>query len=393
MDNLKLQKNIKLLYIHKALRSLFLLAPVTIPFFYSRWLDMQEIFLLQSFFSVAIVLFELPTWYIADKVWRKVSMLLWSILFVFSMIRLLFAHWFFELLIMEVLVALSWTLYSGADTALLYDSLLSAGRESEYKSIKWKFHSLGMLFLAMSWLIWGWLAWFDLLYVVIGTAVVGAIALPSVLWLYEPDRHKLDTKESYTKQISKIVKYSLHGHKEIKWLMLFGAVMGATVHVGLRLFQPYLTALGMPLELFWVFFTAFTIFWAFFWLIVDRIEKMIWKRRSLLLLFFLAVVLLWLIGLWVSYLILLLFVGFQFHKAFQVIVLHDYINKLVWSEMRATVLSINKLLYRFVFAILGPIVWYFHDAISIQSAFQVTALFALLFWGIALYKLKIYKAL
>ena len=46
---------------------------------------------------------------------------------------------------------------------------------------------------------------------------------------------------------------------------------------------------------------------------------------------------------------------FYFARAFGIVVLGDYVNRVVSSDIRATVLSIQALSWRAVFALLGPI--------------------------------------
>ncbi len=45
--------------------------------------------------------------------------------------------------------------------------------------------------------------------------------IPLVFSLREPQQHKHDNKEGIWKGIVKIVRYSLHEHREVKWLILF----------------------------------------------------------------------------------------------------------------------------------------------------------------------------
>jgi len=49
-------------------------------------------------------------------------------------------------------------------------------------------------------------------------------------------------------------------------------------------------------------------------------------------------------------------------------VLSDYVNQLTPSPMRATVLSINALLFRLIFATVGPVAGWVADSASLDTA-------------------------
>jgi hypothetical protein len=60
-------------------------------------------------------------------------------------------------------------------------------------------------------------------------------------------------------------------------------------------------------------------------------------------------------------------------------VLNDYVNRLVSSDIRATVLSVKNLVGRLMFVILGPAIGWVNDAYSLSMAFLVlSAIFLIL---------------
>ena len=73
-----LHHNIWKLYVHKALRWVLLILPVLIPFFQENGLDMQDILILQAAFSASLVVFEVPSGYIADVIGRTFTLIVGS---------------------------------------------------------------------------------------------------------------------------------------------------------------------------------------------------------------------------------------------------------------------------------------------------------------------------
>ena len=67
-------RNIFLLFLSGALRNFMVIMPVLALFFQSHGLSLAEIMILQVVFSVIIVGFEIPSWYIADVFKRKYSL-------------------------------------------------------------------------------------------------------------------------------------------------------------------------------------------------------------------------------------------------------------------------------------------------------------------------------
>ncbi len=127
-------------------RGLSVSAAYLVPFFLERGLSLTEIFLLQSIFSVAVVLWELPSGYIADKLGRARTIQVSGPIAVVAMIAYGFSGEFWQMAACELLLAVANGLLSGADQALLYDSLKAEGKESEYE--RWSKRINSRLFLA-----------------------------------------------------------------------------------------------------------------------------------------------------------------------------------------------------------------------------------------------------
>lgn len=71
-----LQSNIWKLLVISGIELFLLIIPIMVPFYQSNGLTMKDVFLLQSIFSISIVLFEIPSGYFADVVGRKNSLVL-----------------------------------------------------------------------------------------------------------------------------------------------------------------------------------------------------------------------------------------------------------------------------------------------------------------------------
>ena len=103
--------------------------PVVVLFWMANGLNLTEVMILQSVFSIIIVVLELPTGYFADLYGRKTSLVIGSLTLFFGIIIYSFGHNFFQFLIAEILWGISASFLSGANLALLYDTLKNLGKD------------------------------------------------------------------------------------------------------------------------------------------------------------------------------------------------------------------------------------------------------------------------
>src|SRR5262245_27004899 len=100
-----------------------------------RGLSMTEITFLEVPLFLLIVFAEVPTGAIADRYGRRISLMLSSAILALSMYVYGVAESYALILVSNLTWGLAFTFRSGADTALLYDSLAALGREDDFQRI------------------------------------------------------------------------------------------------------------------------------------------------------------------------------------------------------------------------------------------------------------------
>ena len=143
------------MYFIKATRMFLLIMPIAVLFFQDNWLSMTQIFLLNSIFSIAIVLFEIPSGYFSDVLGRKKCLIIATVLWAIWMLIHSLSYWFLGLMFAEIIMALSIWFLSWTDSAIIYDTLLETGKEDDYKKIEWRMEATGNFSEAIAWII-GW---------------------------------------------------------------------------------------------------------------------------------------------------------------------------------------------------------------------------------------------
>ena len=360
-----ISSNIWKLYVFNWLQWFLLIVPVFVLFLQDNGLSMREIFVLQAVFSVSVLLMEVPSGYFSDRVGRRITMILGSVFAFFGILAYSLAHNFWGFFCAELLGGIGGSFLSGTGMAILYDTLLEQEKEGEYKSVVGKMISLSSFSEASAGIIGGGLALLSLRLPLVVEAFFIFLTIPLAFSLVEPKRRPSKTPP---KNMMEILKYALVEQAEIKWLTLTFALLMASGITMFWFIQPYLQMVGMPLVWFGVFFAFLRFSTGLFALVSERVEKALGRKKSLVLLLVLPALGYFLVGTFQVIWGILFFLIFQFTRGFAEPVLHDYINRLVESDMRATVLSINSLVGRFLFSLLGPFLGWVNDLYSLQKA-------------------------
>lgn len=154
-----------------------------------RGLTLGEVFLFQAVYSGFMVLSEVPTGMFADHYGRRATMIAGSAIGVFAFLAFGLAPGILVLLVSYAMFALSDALFSGADSAMLFDSLKASKRDDEFARWQGRLNALtagaiGVFTLAGSFMTrWTPLAW--------PMVLSGLLTLPSIIlaWrMQEPPR-------------------------------------------------------------------------------------------------------------------------------------------------------------------------------------------------------------
>lgn len=372
------RRNIWLLYIFRALRSALIVMPVIVLFFQQNGLSQTQIFVLQSAFAAAILLLEVPSGYIADRCGRKPSILLGAVLATTGFALYALSYGFWPLLIAEVILGFGVSFVSGADAALAYDTLNAVKQQSRYR----KFESNSLAFSgggeALASIAGGLIAIASLRATVVVQVAVTALLIPVALMLVEPARHQTNTVRNAFADTWRITKYVLHGHQEIKWLILFAAVTTTMTHTLVWLIQPYYQAIGVPVGWFGILWAAQFVLMAAFAQLAGWYERFGRQKvfTSLITIGVFSYILTGILpGLWM---IPLLLVSFMFMRGVFTPIIRDYVNQLAASNIRATVLSVQSFAHKVLYIGAGPLIGWVMDVWSLQAAL----LFSAAFYGI-----------
>lgn len=372
---MKLQSNLWKLKILNALEEFLLVIPIITIFWLSKGLTMTEVFWLQSIFAVAVLFSEVPSGYFADTFGRKNSIIWGSILIFLGFLLYGFGETFWQFAAIEILLGIGFSFISGADSALLYDTLLELRREEEYQKIESTYFSISGYSISLAAILGGFFASQHMQELFFVQAGVLFFLIPFSCFLEEPHVHQKQVHEKKV-AISTVLKLALHEHKEIKWLIFYAGFLGSSTLASVWFAQPFWEHVGVPITLFGVLWAVLSALRGVFTHFTSRFEKHIGKKNALISLIFFPFLGYLGLGIFQNFIwAIVFFLFFQFSFAISTPIIKTYINTLVASNIRATVLSVQSMIQRLIFAITGPFLGWSLDILSFREAFLISGFF------------------
>lgn len=368
----KFPQNTLQLYLIKIAKWFNLVMPIVVLFYQENGLIMSQIFILKSIYSIAMVATELPSGYMADVWGCRKTLLLGAILGTAGIIIYSLSAGFMMFAFAEIILGIGFSFVSGADSALLYDSLKSEKREDEYIKYEGRITSAGNFAEALAGVAGGLLATISLRTPYYFQIFVAASAIPAAFFLKEP-QHVLDKTRLKMKEILSVVKLT-YQQKEMRSAIMVSSFTGAATLTYAWFVQPYFQKAGVPVSVFGILWTLLNLSAGIFSMFSYRIERLLGKRNSILFIVILLSLGFILTSMEISLLGIGILFGFYMVRGIATPILKDYINQYTDSKVRATILSVRNFEIRIIFAAIGPILGYLTDTFSLNVALLVTGL-------------------
>ena len=379
---MSLKYNILKMYLLKGVTWFMVAMPIIVIFFQENDLSTTEIMILQAVYSLTIAILEIPSGFFADSYGRKNSILISTFFSFIGYIILSTYSGFNEYLIAEILLGIGGSLISGADSAIIYDTLIELDDEDSYTKIEGKNYAIGNFSEAIAGILGGFLALSSIYLPIYIQTFVIMLSIPIAFSLVEPKRtFKIATS---LKSIFNIVKDTFIHNKKLKWYIIYSSAMGMTTLSVAWFVQPFLSTIDMPL-------TYFGIIWAGLNIMAGLTSYYSYIFNNSKLLIYISIYMsisLICLGFNIS-LFGLFFIALVY--LFRGIItphLRNLININTTSERRATVLSLRSFMIRLSFALTAPLLGYITDIYTINYVFFLLAGTAGITSLLAAYKLS-----
>lgn len=330
------------MYLWRALTMMHFFAGVLVPFFTDHGgLTLPQLFLLQAWFFLWIFLLEVPTGAVADKFGRKASLVCAGVCLLIATTAYATGTGLLRFLVAEMFWAASSALASGADEAMVYDSLKACGEESRSKKALATLASFDIGAIAVAAPIGSLLAarW-GLVVPMWAMLVPFSLGLLLSLTLIEPPDGEEGPKPAYREVVSRGVRY-FASHRPLRALAFDSVTIWMLSFMIVWLFQPRLKELGVGIGVYGFVTAAMTLSQIAILSNPERVERFFGGTRRYLTwsalipgLAFLALPLA--TNAWVACGLFVLIPAFGLSRS---VVISNYMNKHVDSAKRATVLS------------------------------------------------------
>jgi MFS family permease len=371
------KQNIRLLEIQSILTSAIFVIPVIVPYYRDViGITFRDFLIGEAAFAFVVLVLEVPSGWLSDIWKRKYVIALGTIFDLLGFTILLFAENLFMAILAQSIIGVAISLFSGTNTAILYDSLIESGEEKSFGALEGRRNGFGLYAIGIASVIGGFIYAIHPQLPVYATILAQLLCLCSALLMVEPERHKSAVQGHPVADIASTMRYALHGHIEVAFILLFSAALFTGTKLNMWMQQPYYMELGV--EEFW-----------FGWLMAagyltgggashfsHKLFAGLNNLKALAIVWALAIFACTGAAFFVGYHgILMLMLGGSFIFGAANPRVREAINIRVGSERRATILSAASLLQQMAFIPLGVIIGTIVESRGIQCG-----LYGVSFW-------------
>lgn len=382
ITNEMLEQNIFKNYIYSMLSNFNLTSGVWMLYLAYRGLSLFQIGIIEAIYHITAFTMEVPTGIVADLLGRKTSRVLGRFMTIISIIIMIFGDHVVWFSLSFAFTALGNNLESGAGDALIYDSMKEIGREKGYMKVKGKIEVFFQLASSLALPIGGYLATLDYSYVYKVALVVGIVTLLQSLTFVEPHIGRVEKKDnamkSFTHQLRESVAV-IKNSRKLAFLILMTETIGVSATTTFFYIQNYLKLNGRDEFRIGIVLAIGGLLSAIGASQAHRIEKRFGYTKTLIMVLLGVVFFLWLMV--IGSLSEIGMIGLSVVEAIEFVVMSDYINKLIPSERRATVLSMQSMVFSLFMIIIFPIVGLVGDIYNLRTSFMILAVLSTIISG------------
>jgi MFS family permease len=335
-------------------------AAVLVPF-YTEWggISLTEVLVLNAWFMFWSFVLEVPTGTVADFLGRKVSLALGSAVGLVGAVVYASAPSLGVFLAAELVMAVAYTLHSGADEALAYDSLAQIGETERAKRTLARLEASKLAGIVVATIAGGFIAARLGLRAPMLAYIVpaGAACLLALLLAEPPARASGASRPTYGRILVEGGRYFL-AHRVLLLLTAELAVTNALAWGIIWLFQPLLARSGVPLAGFGLVHAAACLGQIAFLSRVEWAEARLGSRRHLLRLATAAAGVAFItlaLTRWAPLVIVAIVAGFTFSLP-RIPIFGAYMNRHIPSDKRATVLSVTSMCRTLAIVVVNPVI-------------------------------------
>ena len=354
----KLLRNIKLDYISTFITNLNMQSCIWVLYLTYCNMSLLQIGLLEGIYHITSMICEIPSGAWADLVGRKRSMLISRVCITISCIIMLFSRKFWGFALSFIIQALGNAFTSGSEEALVYDSLKCIDKEDDFIKVNGRLNMLIEVSQAIATVVGGVLAEYSYVWCYVACVVIALLSLVPVVFMTEPpileERTEQLTGMALVKNHFKVSYQVLNNDVRIMKIIVFYSLIFASHALLFFYSQQYFYDSGYnKIQISIVFLFAGIIS-----CLGALASDYLYQKLDVKIAFLSAVVIALTMvcyGLNIPILAVVVFIISNFFNAVLYPVESECLNRLIPSEQRATLISINSMFFSIMMIVMFPI--------------------------------------
>lgn len=384
------EANIRRTFVRAGLNALAFFLPTWVLFLQENLgLSLSEIVFVEIVFGLTSVLMEIPTGAVADVIGRKASLIVGSVCIAVAAVWFGLAPTLGWVIAAHVLWGIAFSFDSGADMALFYESLQQLGREDEYVKLRGRLSMVRVGSAAVGSIIGGFIGAWHLAAPMLAYGAVNILALFVTLGLLEPPyQPDPETGLRIKYRDALLLAYNtLRERPALRAMLLFAATSPTASYLpAVLLIQPYAMEIGIPIAMMGFISFGYQISRFMGASATERLQtwggtqRMLYLAPPLLLAGLLALAV---FPSWVG-------IVLSFSLGFVVMAIVPIIENMILQEIpeqiRATLLSVNRLFYRGIVSIFELGVGFIGERMGLRISFLWAGIFIFALLEFSLYR-------
>lgn len=177
-------------YLFKATEAVEFYRPIMYLYFLSHDLTFTQIVVMEALYNLTTVVGEIPTGYIGDRIGRRNSLLVGTILITVTLAGIAMASSFLVFALLYVVWSLGYTFRSGTEDAWVYETLTDVSASDEFTHVRGRGQSIALTVGVGASLVGGYLGGLDLAYPFFTAAAFTALGIGVIVTLDEPETYE-----------------------------------------------------------------------------------------------------------------------------------------------------------------------------------------------------------
>ena len=368
MTQQQYKRNLRLINWLSAMNASSFFVAFAVPFWLGAGLTQQKIYLLQGIFTVVMIVLEIPTGMIADRVGRRRSLIAAGLLASIGFGFYSLAHGFWQFALAETMLALGISLNSGTVQAMRHESTIASGNGESGRKTAGTAQAYGMMAAAISAALSG--------------IIVKYLGLRATM-LFDAGTYLLATAIAFRMsepphlQRNKQARLRTHLPLLISLAGLIGlfALLSEATHIPVHLNARILQAANINVGWFGAVFAGLNIAGAIAAHSGHRLEDRLGEKRTAVMLVTLGFVAYLATGLLPAGLASISIFGFAVMRGLNKPLMDHALNSRIHDDSaRATINSCSTLVARVLYLVAGPLIGGVVDSHGAQSGYLVTGI-------------------